>query len=205
MPCGKAAKIGSYRLWRRRAEGSGRTRRGTDVYDHIYVGSADSSWMVRIPQTSPMYATVVSAYSDPDSEDFLKMLFGNMYVVSTMSNEYVHDGFMFLLEMMKTPYLLLPEQEMVGRIRSLLSSSVSDGGDSLDERVARMREYRDKIYSLIDGKIRAFVAEYDKMVEKASASEDVSSDDAEHDDIADQASRILHADDMPSGKEGGVA
>ena len=214
IPFGKAARVGNFKIWRSsflhveepteeqrqkvREESGGRRRavnRKTSV-ECINVSTLSGFWSVKIPQFYSMFGTITVAYGEGDErgEEFLKMLFGNMLTVSTLNNEYVHDAFMFLLEMMKTPYLLLSEKEMEKRMRKGFEESGIKDKEKCDSYIDNMRKYRAKLYKLIEEKKAAFIKDYELMLRKQREKEEAHLEESEHMEIAEQAESILSKD-----------
>lgn len=199
IPFVKPVRIGNYKLWRSRyVIKSGKER--TDM-ECINVSNLEGSWSVRIPATATMFSVIANGYATVDEklrDNFLGMLFTNIYNISTSASASRHDAFFILTEMMSFPYLLLPEKEMQKR----MEKGMKDAGIEKDKRkahIAQMMEYRRQLYELIERKKDDFLAEYERQQaqrrEYARVSEE---EDLKRDAIAEQAMEIAMNDDTTS-------
>lgn len=212
IPYGKAGRVGNYKIWRNkftvtvepteeqrkqvREESGGKKRAVNKDYpiDCIYISTLDGSWSTKIPQTSSMYSLITMVYGedDKDMEGFLKMVFGNMSSVCLISNEYLHDAFMFLRDMMQTPYLLLEEDDMVARMKAGFEKNGITDQEKVDGHINSMVEYRKKVYDLIEEKKSAFITAYEKELEARWEEEEKAQKDLERDEVAEQAEQVLN-------------
>jgi len=208
IPFGKAARVGNYKLWRSkftlsveptdeerkkvREESGGKKRAVKKDYpiDCISISNLDGSWMVKIPQTSSMYGLITMTYGEGTNEMFLEMLFGNMMSVCLISNEYLHDAFMFLRDMMQTPYLLLDEGDMVSRMRAGFDRN-GISKEKAEENINAMCEYRKKVYDLIAEKKSRFITAYEEQLEQQWKMEEAEDKALERDEVAEQALEVL--------------
>ena len=179
IPFGKATRVGNFKLWR----GNYTLGRGKDktAIECVYVSSIDGSYMVRIPATSGMFSTICNGYATTDTtirENFLGMIFTNIYNVSTIPSEALHDSFNFLVEMMSFPYLVLSEEEIVDDEKAI-------------EHINKMAEYRKQLWELIEKKKNAFIADYELQLAERRSKEAESLEDIEHDELAEQAMGVL--------------
>lgn len=191
IPMVKAVRIGNYKLWRTKFPvGKGRDKADIDC---INVSNLDGSWSVRIPSTMLMYGTVCNGYATADEErrnNFLGMLFTNMYNICTNASEGLHDGFFFLTEMMTFPYLLLPEKEMKRRMEKGFEHAGMDK-KAWKAHIAKLLDYRHQLYELMDNKIDRFIAAYEEQLERMRAyNENEAEEDMKHDEIAEEALKI---------------
>lgn len=163
IPMGKAARIGNFKLWRGKyVLGKGKEKAEIEC---VHVSNLDGSWMVRIPATSMMFSTIVNGYATTDDklrEQFLGMIFTNMYNIGTVPSVALHDAFYFLTEMMTYPYMLLPEKEMEKRMKVHLMESGMEKS-KVKEHIAKMMEYRHGLYELIERKKKDFIDEYERQ------------------------------------------
>lgn len=192
IPFGKATRVGNFKLWR----GNYTLGRGKDktAIECVYVSSIDGSYMVRIPATSGMFSTICNGYATTDTtirENFLGMIFTNIYNVSTIPSEALHDSFNFLVEMMSFPYLVLSEEEMRRRMAENLRVSGVDDEKAI-EHINKMAEYRKQLWELIEKKKNAFIADYELQLAERRSKEAESLEDIEHDELAEQAINELN-------------
>lgn len=192
IPFGKAVRVGNFKLWRGNyvmAGGKDRTS-----IECVHVSNVDGSWMVRIPSTSQMYSTIMNGYATVEEtlrENFLGMLFTNMYNVCAIPSEALHDAFYFLTEMMTFPYLLLPEKEMEKRMKENMKKLGIDKSRAKDH-VSKMMEYRKGLYELIERKKSAFIDDYERQQAERMAKEPEAEKQLDSDAIAEQAVDILN-------------
>lgn len=187
IPFGKAVRVGNFKLWRGRYNMSGAN------IECLHVSNLDGSWMVRIPATTTMFSTIMNGYATTDEEgrnNFLGMLFTNMANVSLISSEALHDAFFFLTEMMTFPYMLLPEKEMVKRMKDVMKKVGKDKKDA-EEHIRKMCEYRKGLYELIERKKERFIEDYERQQAEAMANEP-SEEDLRRDELAEQAMEVLN-------------
>lgn len=218
IPFGKAARVGNYKLWRSRTkmtvspsdeqrakvreESGGRKKAVSRSYDieQINISNLDGSWKVCIPETAMMYGTLMMAYSDVEPErcdEFLRMVFANMQQVCLNTNVYLHDGFNLFLEMMQYPYMLLPEKEMISRMRDGLNAEGLDKKRQ-DEHIDKWVEHRKKLYAIIDEKINRCVEDYEEGLKERKAKEAEAQNALEQEEIAEQALDILNGKEEKS-------
>lgn len=184
IPFCKAVRVGNYKVWRNRS--------GERV-DTINISNLDGSWKVCIPSTMTMYSIILTGFEEEDDsrrEQFLTMLFGNFLTVTTNSNVYVHDAFACLLEMMRFPYLLLPEKEMEKRMKSGLKDSGMEKGKAKDY-IQKMKDKRKQLYDLIENKIQRFVCIYEDDMRIWREKEPDAEKALDQDEFAEQAMDIL--------------
>lgn len=185
IPFGHAVRVGSYKLWR------GKYVVGGGEMSCLHVSDADGSWMVRIPDTSSMYGTIVEGYSSVAvREKFLGMLFTNMHNVCTMNSEALHDAFFFLQEMFRFPYLLLSEREMRKRLTSRLRSSGMDSR-RVREHVGRLVSWRRELYELLEKKKSRFLSDYERHLSSVASCSDDDDDEVRRSALAEEAMEIL--------------
>lgn len=193
IPFIKPARVGNFKVWRsRHVLKSGKEK--SDV-ECVCVSNIDGSWLVRIPSTMNMFGTVVNGYATVDEqmrENFLGMLFTNMYNISTHSSEALHDAFFILSEMLTFPYLLLSEKEMKERIEKGMKE-LGVEKSRRKEHIGKMCEYRKQLYELMEQKKARVLEDYERQQalqrEYARVSE---ADDLNRDEIAEQAMDILN-------------
>ena len=201
IPYGKAVRVGSFKLWRGKYNiASGKEKAFIDC---LHVSSLDGAWMVRIPATSQMFATIMQGYATVDEtlrENFIGMIVTNIYNLSTIPSVALHDAFHFLMEMMAFPYLLLPEKEMEKRMKEGMKA---DGMEKarIKEHVAKMMEYRRDLYALIERKKNDFLSEYERQQQQQRAAEPEELDRMEQDAIAEQALEILNEEEDEQKEE----
>lgn len=198
IPYGRAVSVGNFKLWR----GKYNLGRGKDKneIECVHVSNLDGSWMVRIPSTSSMFSTILQGYATVDESlrnNYLGMILTNVFNVSTISSVALHDAFNFLVEMMTFPYMLLPEKEMVKRMKAGLKA---DGMDKkkADAHIEEMLGYRYKLYELIERKKNDYIEEYERQQAEIRAREPEELKAMEQDAIAEEALDIL-------SQEGGEA
>ena len=196
IPFGKAVRVGNYKVWRGSYTiGSGRDKATVEC---VHVSIPDGSWSVRIPATSTMFSLICNGYATVDEEkrdQFLGMLFANMLSVCTSGSEALHDAFFFLSEMMSFPYLLLPEDEMVKRMKETMDKAGIDA-KAAEGHVGRMTDYRRQLYELIERKKLRLVEEYERQQsEQQEYRRTKEEEDLNRDDIADEAAEILNMKD----------
>ena len=192
IPFGKAVRVGNFKLWRGNyiiGEGKHKT-----TVECLYISSLDGAWMTRIPSTSPMFTTVCNGFATTDENlrnDFLGMIFTNVYNISNIPSEALHDAFYFLQEMMTFPYLFLPEKEMEKRMKENMKKLGVEKTKS-KEHISQMVEYRRGLYELIERKKKAYLDEYERQQAEHWNAEDEEQRNMERDAIVDQAIDIIN-------------
>ena len=170
IPYVKPVRIGNFKMWRSRYRIDKGDKTGLDC---INVSTMDGAWMVRVPSTSAMYATFTSAWNTADEDirqQFLGMLTTNMYNISSINSEALHDAFFFL-------------QEEIGGDK-----------DKFEKHIEKMCEYRRKLYELIEQKKARFIAEYERQIAERRAKEEDADKQLRQDEIAEQAMEMLGND-----------
>ena len=191
IPYLKPARVGNFKVWRGRY--TVKVDKEKQDIECINVSNLDGSWRVQIPSTMMMYATIADAFNTTDDnlrEQFLGMVFTNMYNCSTCSSEALHDAFFFLVEMMTFPYLILPEKEMVKRMKGKMKALGYDKKKG-DEHIAQMVEYRKGLYELIERKKARFLDEYERQMSERFDKEEESLEQLEQDELAEKAVDVL--------------
>lgn len=183
IPFVRPVRVGNYKLWRTNLT-LGKDKEKTGI-EQLCVSNLDGTWSVRLPSTSMMYATVTQAYLAGDADEFLGMVFANMQNVCLINNEYLHDGFSILREMMVFPYLFLSEKEMVKRMRQGYADAGFDK-KSASRHIDKMCEYRKRLYDLIHVKVTELVGDFELQSEKRRAAEDEAQEAMERDAVAEQ-------------------
>lgn len=212
IPFGKASRIGNYKVWRskfnftptdeerervRRESGGKRKAVGFEI-EQINISNLDGSWSTRIPQTCGMYGVISMAYDNPDDnarQSYLTNLFGNMMNVCMLENTYVHDGFSVLLEIMQVPYLLLPEKEMVRRMKEGWKPSDKESQEDIDNHIKDMVKYRRELYAFIEKKKADYLDFYEKQRALARQQEEAAMKEAEQAEKAEEAVKELNKED----------
>lgn len=211
IPYQKAVRVGNFKLWRSksviaympsdeerakvREESKGKMKavgKKVDI-DVLNISNLDGSWKTQIPSTMTMYATICAGFAttDPEQRDnFLGMIFTNIYNISTCSSEALHDAFFFLSEIMAYPLMLLPEKEMVKQMRAGFKETKIEKKNA-EEHIGKMVEYRKKLYELIDQKKARFIEEYLRQQAERRAKEAEALKQLEQDELAEQAMDIL--------------
>lgn len=121
IPFSKAVNVGNFKVWRSRVSyeltaddvkdeekrelvkaGKLKFKRKRMEVEAINISDLEGQWMVRIPQTLAMYATLTELYATSQtSEDkdqkaiatgALRTMIANMYYVSCVNNGYYHQG-----------------------------------------------------------------------------------------------------------------
>lgn len=192
IPFGKAVRVGNFKLWRSNfALVSGREK---SIIECVDVSTIDGSWYVRIPSTSAMYGTICNGYATTDEsirENFLGMIFTNMYNVSIIPSEALHDAFSFLVEMMSFPYLILSEEEMGRRMAEGLRADGMDD-EKANEHITKMLDYRRKLWELIEKKKDAFIADYELQQAERRNNAAESQKEMEQEELAEEALKNLN-------------
>lgn len=211
IPFGKAMRIGNYKIWRSktsvsytpsdeerakvRANTGGKMKVVTSKFDIdvINVSNLDGSWSTKIPSTMGMYSTIMLAFEqkEKDRDTFLTMLFGNFYMCCTMNNVFVHDAFSFLMEIMQFPYILLPEKEMVKRMKEGYKKTGGTDKDAMNNHIAKMCDYRTQLFAMIEKKKSEFIEAYEDELEMSRRREESAQEDLKHEELAEQAQSIL--------------
>lgn len=212
IPFGKASRVGNYKVWRSKfnltpsdeqrakvRKDSNGTRKAVGFeIEQINISNLDGSWSTKIPQTCGMYAVISMAYDNPKTEDrdiFLTNLFGNMLNVCTVDNTYIHDGFSVFLEMMQVPYLLLPEKEMVKRMKADWKPSEKESEEDIAKHINDMVKYRRELYEFIEKKKADYIDFYEKQRELAKKQEEAAMTDIENAEKAEEAAKVLNKED----------
>lgn len=211
IPFGKSMRIGNYKIWRSKTsvsytptdEERARVREETcgkakivarkfDI-DVINISNLDGSWSTKIPSTTGMYSTILLAFEqkEKDRDTFLTMIFGNFYMCCTMNNVFVHDAFSFLMQIMQFPYILLPEKEMVKRMKEGYKKTGGTDKDAMNDHIAKMRDYRTQLYAMIEKKKSEFIDAYEAELEMSRRREESAQEDLKHEELAEQAQSIL--------------
>lgn len=197
IPFGKAVRIGNFKLWRSNCTVS----KGKDkaVIECVHVSSLDGAWSVRIPATMSLFSTICNGYATVDEklrDEFLSMVLTNVYNVSTMGSESLHNGFWMLSEMMTFPYLLLPEKEMRRRMKEGLMKNGYDRKKA-DAHIERMCEYRERLYELIERLRQRVIDDYERQQEERRRYQATSEEeDMRRDEIAEEAIGILKREEQ---------
>lgn len=192
IPFGKAVRVGNFKLWRGLfALGKGRDKSSVEC---LHVSSLDGAWMVRIPCTSQMFATLMQGYATVDEtlrENYIGMIITNIYNLSTIPSIAMHDAFHFLMEMVTFPYLMLPEKEMERRMKDGMKS-LGVEKDKAKEHISKMMDYRHQLYDLLWRKRDDYVADYERQQAERMAKEPDAEKALDQDAIAEQAIDILN-------------
>ena len=194
IPYVKPVRVRNWKLWRSKFPS------GKDGIDCVNISNLDGSWMVRIPSSSAMYGTICQGYATTDDNirnDFLGMLFTNMQNVCLVNSEALHDAFMFLMEMMSYPYLLLPEKEMEKRMKDTMKALGAEKS-MMKEHISKMKEYRAELYELIEQKKSRFIEDYERQLAEHRQQEPSENKALEHEDTLDQVLDILGKDEKES-------
>jgi hypothetical protein len=141
-----------------------------------------------------MFTTVCNGFATTDENlrnDFLGMIFTNVYNISNIPSEALHDAFYFLQEMMTFPYLFLPEKEMEKRMKENMKKLGVEKTKS-KEHISQMVEYRRGLYELIERKKKAYLDEYERQQAERWKAEDEEQRNMERDAIVDQAIDIIN-------------
>ena len=213
IPYAKATRVGNYKLWRSkmsvsvtptddqrneiRRKSNGKERAVTRKFDIdvINVSNLDGSFKVQIPATSEMFGLICQQYNEGKSgEEFLGMVFANFLNVCTNANPVLHDGMFFLTQVITYPYLLLPEKEMVSRMRAVYKQNDIEKKEA-DKQIDEMTEYRKKLYALIDEKIGRLIEDYEQSQADRRAQEEAALQELEREEVADEAAEALAKED----------
>ncbi len=190
IPFVKAVRVGNYKLWR------GKYVMGQVKIDCLHVSNLDGSWMMRIPATMSLYGVICTGYAMEDEmqrEDFLGLIFKNLYTIGTSASESLHYASSILYEMFIFPYLFLSEKEMVKKMKEEYKNYGSDR-DKGEESIKNMVQYRKELYKMIE-KIRDdVVADFERHIAATHAAEPEAEKEMEQDAIAEQAMEILNED-----------
>lgn len=158
IPFVKPVRVGNYKLWR--------CKYGKSDIEQVCVSNLGGDWSVRIPETSGMYATISIAYGMDGGGQFLETVFANMQNVCLVNNEFLHDGFSILCNMMMTPYVFLPEKEMRKRMKRQFELFGTDK-KAAEKHIDEMCGYRNELYDIINAKIADIIGDYElKMVQR---------------------------------------
>ena len=193
IPFIKPVRVGNFKLWR----GKYVLKSGKDSseIECIHVSNLDGSWMIRIPSTMSLFATICNGYATVDKElrnNFLGMILSNIYNIGTSSSEALHDALFFLTEMMTFPYLLLPEKEMQKRMEKAMKARGFDKGKR-KEHIGRMCDYRKQLYELVERKKERLIDEYERQQGLQLEYERVAeAEDLKNDELAEQSIEILN-------------
>lgn len=212
IPFVKPERVGNFKLWRSktslsyaptdedrakvREESGGKKKAVTRKVDIevINISNLDGSWKVQIPQTMQMFGTISEGFAVEDTtrrDQFLGSVIGSIYNASTNSSVYFHDSLAILTEMLTFPYMLLPEKEMVKRMKAVYKVTGFDKKVA-DKQIEDMVSYRRKLYELIEKKKSDYIEEYDRQQVERRAKEDESLKALEQDEIADQAVKTIN-------------
>ena len=211
IPFGKAMRIGNYKIWRSkssisytpsdeerakmREESNGKRKTITAKYDIdvINVSNLDGSWSTKIPSTQGMYSTIMLAFEqkEKDRDTFLTMLFGNFYMCCTVNNVFIHDAFSCLMNIMQFPYVLLPEKEMVKRMKEGYKKTGGTDKDAMNNHIAKMCDYRTQLFAMIEKKKSEFIEAYEAELEMSRRREESAQEDLKHEELAEQAADIV--------------
>ena len=189
IPFVKAVRVGNYKMWRTKKD-----------IEYIHVSNLDGSWKVQIPSTSQMFGFISSQYATIDKdlrENFLGMVFTNMLNITLTPSPALHDSLMFLTEMMSFPYLLLPEKEMVKRMKDGFKR---DGFDKKkgEEHIKNMVDYRQKLYDLIENKKARFIEDYERQQAERRASVADEEKAMQQSELAEQAMEVINNEESES-------
>lgn len=191
IPYGKPARVGNFKLWRGKfVVGKGKDKAHIDC---IYVSNLEGSWMVRIPATMHMYASLCDIYTmdEPSRNHMMGVLFANFLLITTSAMPEIQDALFFLTKMMTFPYLLLSESEMVKRMKKGMKE---DGWhkDEIKNQVEEMVEYRRKLYDMIEDKKSRYIADYEETLAKQREKNAESLEALRQDELAEQAADIIN-------------
>ena len=191
IPYNKAVRVSNYKLWRSKyvlANGKEKTS-----IDCLNISNLDGSWMTRIPATSGMYGFILSQYATVDEtmrDNVIGMILTNMLNICLTPSVALQDALFFLTEMMTFPYNLLPEKEMVKRMRENMKK-LGVEKNVAEEHIGKMVEYRTQLYDLIERKKAAYIEEYERQQAERWAKEEEAEKQLEQDEIAEQAMDVL--------------
>lgn len=191
IPYNRAVRVSNYKLWRSKyvlVNGKEKTS-----IDCLHISNLDGSWMTRIPATSGMYGFFLSQYATVDEtlrDNILGMIITNMANICLTPSPALHDALFFLTEMMTFPYNLLPEKEMVKRMKENMKKLGVDK-KAADEHIKKMVDYRKQLYELIERKKAAYLEEYERQQAERWAKEEEAEKQLEQDEIAEQAMGVL--------------
>jgi hypothetical protein len=198
IPYNRAVRVGNFKLWRSKyVVASGKEKTSIDC---LHISNLDGSWMTRIPATSGMYGFFLSQYATFDEElrdNVLGMIMTNQLNVCLTPSPALHDALFFLTEMMSFPYNLLPEKEMVKRMKDNMKKLGVDKKQA-DEHISKMVEYRKQLYELIERKKAAFIEDYERQQSERWAKEGEAQKQLEQDDTAEQMLEVLNSYDGKS-------
>jgi hypothetical protein len=198
IPYNRAVRVGNFKLWRSKyVVASGKEKTSIDC---LHISNLDGSWMTRIPATSGMYGFFLSQYATFDEElrdNVLGMIMTNQLNVCLTPSPALHDALFFLTEMMSFPYNLLPEKEMVKRMKDNMKKLGVDKKQA-DEHISKMVEYRKQLYELIERKKAAFIEDYERQQSERWAKEGEAQEQLEQDDTAEQMLEVLNSYDGKS-------
>lgn len=198
IPYNRAVRVGNFKLWRSKYVITGGKEK-TSI-DALNISNLDGSWMTRIPATSGMYKFVLSQYATVDEtlrDNILGMILTNMLNICLTPAAALHDALFFLTEMMSFPYNLLPEKEMVKRMKDNMKKLGVDKKQA-DEHISKMVEYRKQLYELIERKKAAFIEDYERQQEERWAKEDEAQKRLEQDATAEQMLETLTSQEEKS-------
>ncbi len=193
IPYNRAVRVGNFKLWRSKYVIAGGKEK-TSI-DSLNISNLDGSWMTRIPATSGMYSLFLAQYATVEEElrdNVLGMIMTNQLNVCLTPSPALHDALFFLTEMMSFPYNLLPEKEMVKRMKDNMKKLGVDKKQA-DEHISKMVEYRKQLYELIERKKAAFIEEYERQQEERWAKEDEAQKQLEQDATAEQMLETLNS------------
>lgn len=188
IPFVKAVRVGNFKLWR------GKYVMGQVKIDCLHVSNLDGSWMMRIPATMSLYGVICNGYATEDEklrEQFLGMIFKNLYTIGTSASESLHDAFSILSEMFIFPYLFLSEKEMVKKMKEGYKNYGFDK-KKVEEQINNMVEYRKELYKLIEKKRDELIDDYERHLAIAHAEEPEAEKQLEQDAIAEEAMEMLN-------------
>lgn len=212
IPFVKPERVGNFKLWRSKSSltytasdeerakvrnESGGTKRAVPMkfdIDFINISNLDGSWKVQIPQTMQMFGTISEGFAVEDKtrrDQFLGSVIGNIYNASTNSSVYFHDSLAILTEILTFPYMLLPEKEMVKRMKAVYKETGFEKKVA-DKQIDDMVSYRRKLYELIEKKKSDYIEEYERQQAERRAKEEDAQKALEHDEVAEQAIEVLN-------------
>lgn len=215
IPYNKAARVGNYKVWRTKGsisvmptdedrkkvrESSGGRQRAvgkTIQMEFLNISNLDCSWSVKIPATLPMYATICDGFAianEKARDNYLCTLFANFLNVTTSTMQPFQDGVYLLSEMMTFPYLFLPEDEMVKRMKDYMKKR-GFKKEEIKSQIDHMVEYRRGIYGLIEKKKAEFIEYYEAQRELAKNGEEAAQEALRQDELAEKAIDIINEKD----------
>lgn len=202
IPFGKAARVGNYKVWRGRyTVGSGKDKLDMEC---IHVSSLDGSWMVRIPSSTTMFTLICNGWATIDEkmrDEFLGMVFANIFNTSTSGSEAFHDLVFFMTEVISFPYLLLSEKDMKERMDKSMKELGFDKSKR-KEHIGKLCEYRKQLYELMERKRDRLIGDYERQqAEQREYSKTHEDEDMKHDELAEQAMDVLNGEVKDEGTD----